>query len=183
MRLLIAACCLLALSASRAEAYGDGSWYSRGGGGVVYRFHDRAQVHRHHAHDRVHALDRGVALANGFPAPLLTKVREIVKDCRGFHVVSGYRPGARIAGSGRVSLHALHRAIDIAGPNYHCAYARLRGWPGGVSIDAWRMHHIHLSWAPGSHEWHARFNHGGGTRVASRYRHRVVVMWRPSYTH
>jgi hypothetical protein len=174
MRIVAAA--VLALAALLSSTGGAGAYWYRGGG-VVEHVDNQRQLHRHHLHDRV-----DVRLA-GLPAPLVAKVHEIVDHCRGFHVVSGYRPGARIAGSGRVSLHALHRAIDIAGPNYHCAYARLRGWPGGVSIDAWRMHHIHLSWAPGSHEWHARFNHGGGTRVASRYRHRVVVMWRPSYTH
>jgi hypothetical protein len=173
MRIVAAA--VLALAALLSSTGGAGAYWYRGGGGVVEHVDNQRQLHRHHLHDRV-----DVRLA-GLPAPLVAKVHEIIDHCRGFHVVSAYRPGARIAGSGRISLHALHRAADIAGPHYACAYARLHGWPGGVSIDAYRMHHIHLSWAPHSREWHARFRHGGGTRYAARYRHPVVILWHREY--
>jgi hypothetical protein len=108
---------------------------------------------------------------SGLPEPLVRKVEEIKQHCPGFHVVSAYRPGARVAGSGRLSLHAVHKAVDIAGPHPQCAYARLHGWPGGVSIDYARVHHIHMSWSPHGHEWHARFAHWHGQRFAVRHRH------------
>jgi hypothetical protein len=117
----------------------------------------------------------------GLPQPLVLKVREIEDRCPGFHVISAFRPGARIAGSGRPSLHASHKAADIAGPNYACAYNRLHGWPGGVSIDAARMRHIHMSWSPHGREWHARFNHWHGQRYARRSHTRRLAMnhrWR-----
>ena len=105
------------------------------------------------------------------PGELAAKVAEIAGACPGFHVISGCRPGARVAGTRIVSLHASCRAADIAGPNYGCAYAHLQGWPGGVSTDPERVAHIHLSWAPGSREQGARFRHGGG---GGRYVHRYA---------
>jgi hypothetical protein len=136
-------------------------------------FHDRKIHLPHgvvkHARGELHAV-RGlkrywsarklhdVSLA-GLPGPLIAKVYEIEHGCPGFHVISAFRPGARVRGSGRISLHALHKAADIAGPNYPCAYAHLRDYPGGASIDPYVVHHIHLSWDPGGREWHARFAH------------------------
>jgi hypothetical protein len=103
----------------------------------------------------------GASLA-GLPGELIAKIEEIAGACPGFRAISTFRPGARVAGTNIPSLHGFHKAADIAGPNYACAYAHLQGWPGGVSTDAARMAHIHLSWAPGSREFGARFVHGGG---------------------
>lgn len=102
----------------------------------------------------------------GFPAPLVRKVEEIIAAC-GSRVVSAFRPGARVRGSGRPSLHAIKRAVDIVGAP-KCAYAKLRTWPGGVSTDYGRVHHIHVSYSPQGREWHARFQHwySGKTRHA-----------------
>lgn len=57
-------------------------------------------------------------------------------------VISGYRPGARIAGTRRVSLHAKRRAIDVRGCRSACIRAaRARGF--GIGI--YRGRHVHLS--------------------------------------
>lgn len=97
----------------------------------------------------------------GFPAPLVAKVEEIVSAC-GSRIASAHRPGARVAGSGRQSLHAIKRAVDVSG-NPKCIYAHLRGrWPGGYSTDYWSApggRHVHISYSPRGREWGARFVH------------------------
>jgi hypothetical protein len=106
------------------------------------------------------AIGRATASLAGLPGPLVDKVEELASAC-GMRPISTFRPGARIAGTNVRSLHGFHKAADIAGGNYGCAYARLASWPGGVSTDPEVVHHIHLSWDPGSREWGARFRHGG----------------------
>lgn len=106
------------------------------------------------------------------PAPLNVKVAEIINDC-GSHIASGFRPGARVRGSGALSNHALHRAYDLKG-NPACIYSKLHGWPGGYSTDyhsAPGGSHVHISYNP-SKEWGLRFVHNGG-RYARRHRGRV----------
>lgn len=107
---------------------------------------------------------------SGFPAPIVAKVREIESAC-GARVISAYRPGARVRGSGRMSLHASRRAVDMAG-NPSCIYSRLRSWPGGVSSDYGRVRHVHFSYSPNGQEWGARFAHGGGRKYR---RHRYAT--------
>lgn len=103
----------------------------------------------------------------GVVGPLAAKAREIASAC-GSRIISAIR-FTRIAGTGgRLSLHASGRAVDIAG-NPACIYSHLRGWPGGVSVDYGRVKHVHVSYAPGGHEWGLRFNHyRGGKRRARR---------------
>jgi hypothetical protein len=133
---------------------------------------------RTHRHARRHAKSRADRTASGLPGPLVAKVLELDRAC-GMRVISTFRPGALVAGTRRVSLHALHEAADIAGGDYACAYARLARWPGGVSTDAAAVHHIHLSWEPGGREWRARFVHhhaGAWARATPRItRHRVSI--------
>lgn len=119
-------------------------------------------------------LSRGPSVSTfGLPGPLVAKIRQIQSACPGFRVISAFRPGARIAGANHRSLHAVHRAADISGPDYRCAYRQLRGWAGGVSTDAWRMAHIHMSWNPGGQEWGSRFAHYRGAG-----RHYTSKSWR-----
>jgi hypothetical protein len=131
-------------------------------------WHGRSSAARHHAHS--------ISLA-GQPGPLIAKVQEIVRAC-GSRVISGDRPGARVAGSGRISNHARNTADDVAG-NAHCIYAHLHGWPGGYSIDYARVGHVHISFDR-SHEWGARFVHGGGT---ARYARRHIGRYYASVRH
>ena len=105
---------------------------------------------------------RGSVSIAGLPGPLVHAINQVQAACPGFRVISAFRPNARIAGTGRRSLHADNKAADIAGPNYPCAYRVLAGFPGGVSTDAYRMSHIHLSYDSGGREWGSRFAHGSG---------------------
>jgi hypothetical protein len=114
----------------------------------------------------------GVATA-ALPTPLQDALRRVAAACAGFRVTSACRPGAIVAGTNRTSLHASCRAADFHVANYACAYAVLRGFPGGVSMDAHRVAHIHVSYAPGSGEWGARFNHGAA-QYARRGKHRYA---------
>jgi hypothetical protein len=74
---------------------------------------------------------------------LAAKASEIVAGCAS-SVISGFRRGAHIAGSGHASLHASGRAVDIRG-NPRCIYAQLQGWPGGYSVDYGSVQHVHIS--------------------------------------
>ena len=127
-----------------------------------------------HAHIRKRVPAVAAASRGGLPSELAAKVDEIASACPGFKAISTCRPGAKIAGTNHTSLHASCRAADIAGGSWSCAYSHLASWPGGVSTDAERMQHIHISYAPGGQEWGARFRHGGGS---VRYAHRHHVRY------
>jgi hypothetical protein len=116
---------------------------------------------------------RGSVSLSGVVAPLAAKAREIVSAC-GSKVISAVRH-TRVRGSGRLSLHASGRAVDLSG-NPACIYAHLKGWPGGVSTDYHGVRcgrslcpHVHVSYSPGGAEWGKRFAHYG-TRKNKRYR-------------
>jgi hypothetical protein len=94
----------------------------------------------------------GLGSVNG---TLAAKASEIVASC-GSTVISGFRSGARIAGSGHASLHASGRAVDIRG-NPGCIYSHLQGWPGGHSVDYGSVQHVHISL--GGFEDGIRFSH------------------------
>lgn len=109
---------------------------------------------------------------SGVVAPLAAKAREIVSAC-GSKVISGVRH-TRVRGSGRISLHASGRAVDLQG-NPSCIYAHLKNWPGGVSVDyhsvrcgRTRCPHVHVSYSPNGREWGVRFTHYGSKRKARR---------------
>ena len=99
-------------------------------------------------------------------------VRKVASACSGTKVISVCRPGARVRGTGRTSLHASCRAIDFQVASPSCAWGVLNKkgdrFPGGMSNDYARVKHFHVSWAKGSGEWSARFAHGGGKRYAKR---------------
>ncbi len=109
---------------------------------------------------------------DGLPYQLTAKIQELESVC-GSRVISAYRPGARVRGSGRLSLHGFHEAADLAG-NPGCIYAHLQGWPGGYSTDYGRVRHVHISYSPSSgREMGARFAHYSGHRHHHvRYAHR-----------
>lgn len=93
---------------------------------------------------------------------LLAKANEIVSEC-GSKIVSGYRPGARVAGTRRMSLHASGHAVDMQG-NPACIYRVLNGWPGGYSTDYRAVNHVHISLF--GREDGRRFTHHIGRRHA-----------------
>lgn len=98
------------------------------------------------------------------PAALLEALARVRAACGQAEVISGHRPGARIAGSGRRSYHASCRAVDFNAPRA-CALEALAGWSGGLGVYSGSMRHIHLDTGP-----RVRFARGGGgaggTRMA-----------------
>lgn len=118
----------------------------------------------------------GVSLA-GVPSDLIGWLDKVRNDCTGFKAISACRPGARVRGSGRLSLHASCRAVDFQVASPSCAWAVLNPktgprFPGGLSNDYYRVAHFHVSWAKGSGEWGSRFAHYGGRSYARRYKAR-----------
>jgi hypothetical protein len=131
-----------------------------------------------HAHASRHG---GLSVAD-LTSGLQGKVSEIISAC-GARLISGYRPGARVAGSGHASLHSTYpaRAADLSG-NPGCIYAHLHGWQGGYSTDYGSVRHVHISYSPpgsgylAGREWHARFAHyGGGHHRYARRHHRFAM--------
>jgi hypothetical protein len=108
----------------------------------------------------------GVSLIGVVPQ-LAAKITDIVGTC-GSEVVSAVRH-TYIAGTHRISQHANGTAVDITG-NPSCIYSMLRGWPGGVSTDYSRVHHVHIS--IGGPEDGRRFVHGGHRQHYAHHRHR-----------
>lgn len=108
----------------------------------------------------------GSVSLSGVSTALVAKAHEIERAC-GSSVISGFRAHARVAGSGRPSLHASGHAIDIKG-NPSCIYARLQGWHGGYSTDYGAVQHVHFSL--GGREDGMRFVHHGSGRQHARHR-------------
>ena len=158
MRVLVSALVSIALIsffAQSAEARHRG--YS-GHAHHRHGYHHGYHHHRYHGHGRSRG---GGASLGAVYAPLAAKAREIVGACGG-QIVSGFRPHARVRGTGRVSEHASGHAVDISGSS-SCIYSHLRGWRGGYSVDPW-IGHVHVSL--GGREDGARFVHDSG-----RHRH------------
>ena len=113
----------------------------------------------------------------GVRPALAAKARDIQRAC-GSRVVSGVRR-TLVAGTRRLSLHASGRAVDLAG-NPRCIYARLRGWPGGVTTDYGRVLHVHVSWGGREHGRRFAHRHVGRERVAHRHVGRARAAHRPA---
>lgn len=99
--------------------------------------------------------------SSGLPASVRAALSDVRSSCSGFRVISMHRPGARVAGTGRVSLHAYGLAADFRVSNYGCAYGVLQRHNVGWSRDGGRCGHIHVSDGSriGRHE-PAGFRHG-----------------------
>lgn len=99
----------------------------------------------------------------GFPVPLQKMVATLQSEC-GARITSAYRPGARVAGSGRPSLHSVKKAVDLQARNSSCLYATLKRarYAGGYSTDYRAVNHLHMSW--GGREHGRRFAHYSGSR-------------------
>ncbi|MBK5959633.1 hypothetical protein CCR97_15675 [Rhodoplanes elegans] len=108
----------------------------------------------------------------GLVAPLAEKVAAISATC-GARVISAVRH-TRVAGTGRLSLHASGHAVDMRG-NPGCIYGMLQGWSGGYTTDYGRVHHVHISW--GGSEHGLRFAHGGGRGHHAHYRQARRAHW------
>lgn len=93
------------------------------------------------------------------PDQLKAALAKVQAACPGFNVISANRPGSRVRGSGRTSLHASCQAADITVSKWSCASRVLKDFPGGMSTDPERVGHIHVSMARGSREYGSRFAH------------------------
>ena len=128
------------------------------------------------------------------PAPLKAALAKVQAACEGFEVTSAARPGARVAGSGRTSLHSSCSAADFKVRVWACAFRVLASirWRGSLSTDPTTVRcggahcpHIHVGWKPGSGEHGRRFVHNSTrtmyaakrkkTHYARHYRARVQV--------
>lgn len=101
------------------------------------------------------------------PASVQQKLAEIKQQFGPVKIVSWFRRGARIAGSGRRSYHASCRAVDFHPPPGK--YNEVAAWlkkthAGGVGTYSCGLHHIHLDNGPRVH-FHKC---GGGSHHASR---------------
>ena len=96
----------------------------------------------------------GPAAAGCIPSDLQHTLNKIEKTFGSIQVVSTDRPGARIAGSGRMSYHASCRAVDFNPPagKYGAVVAWLHAnHSGGVGTYGCGMHHIHIDNGPSVH--------------------------------
>jgi Peptidase M15 len=99
------------------------------------------------------------------PGVLKQRLSQIRQKFGPVRVISTFRRGARIAGSGRRSMHASCRAVDFKPPRGK--YGQVVAWlkrnhGGGVGTYSCAMHHIHID---------------NGARV--RYHHCVTASGRP----
>ena len=155
----LAVLCLLAVIAAAAEARRAERHSSDAPATVAGTMVDDRYLHLREP--EAHATARAWTGRDGSPLsgivpPLAAKAREIVAAC-GARVVSAIRHST-VKGTRLISLHASGRAVDISG-NPRCIYRALAGWPGGYSTDYARVRHVHVSYAPRSREWGARFAH------------------------
>lgn len=112
---------------------------------------------------------RGVP-TNRLPVALKNVLQQVQSACNS-KVISACRPGARVRGSGRPSLHASCQAADVTMPNYGCAYQILARTPCGYSTDPGRVHHVHISCSPGTREYGHKFAHWSPHRHVRYARH------------
>lgn len=109
--------------------------------------------------------DRGgvIGMPSCTPADLRSIMHRLSRNVGTLRVISGHRPGARIAGTRKPSYHASCRALDFHPPagTYSRAVSFLRSnWDGGIGTYSGRLHHIHIDNGPS-----VKFHHSTG-RVA-----------------
>jgi hypothetical protein len=101
---------------------------------------------------------KGASTSGGcLPAAIKARLNEIRSKFGPITIVSTFRRGARIAGSGRASLHASCRAVDFHPPKgkYSAVLAYLqRTHSGGLGTYGCGMHHLHIDNGP-----KVRFHH------------------------
>ncbi len=85
------------------------------------------------------------------PGTLKSRLSQIRSKFGSVRIISTFRKGARIAGTGRPSLHASCRAVDFHPPRGK--YRQVAAWlkknhGGGVGTYSCGMRHIHLDNGP-----------------------------------
>jgi hypothetical protein len=110
------------------------------------------------------------------PAHLVSALKQVEAACGAAKIVSAHRPGARIAGTGRVSQHSFcngtNGAIDAVFSNRACALSALRKTNYTI-ITYGKSAHIHIGtdgWRNGVNTNVARRNTPARVRMASQQR-------------
>ena len=110
------------------------------------------------------------------PAHLVSALKQVEAQCGSAKIVSAHRPGARIAGTGRVSQHSFcngtNGAIDAVFSNRACALGALRKTNYTI-ITYGKSAHIHIGtdgWRNGANTNVARRTTNSRVRVASQQR-------------
>jgi len=106
---------------------------------------------------------RWTSSTNCLPSSLKRQVNKLESQFGRIRIISTFRRGARIAGSGRRSRHADCRAIDFkAAKGQHSKVVRwLRAnHRGGLGTYSCAMHHIHIDNGPRL-RWHHCVNKAG----------------------
>jgi hypothetical protein len=119
------------------------------------------------AHARVKPAYKPSSTRMCMPTELKRTLNEIEDRFGAVQVVSGHRPGAKIAGSGRRSKHADCQAVDFNPPRGK--YQEVAAWlkanhSGGVGTYGCGMGHIHID-VGGNARWHKC---GHGSKSAKR---------------
>jgi uncharacterized protein YcbK (DUF882 family) len=102
------------------------------------------------------------ASASCLPSTVKDRLTEIERRFGKVTIISAFRKGARIAGSGSPSLHASCRAVDFkVARNQSAAAAWLKAnHAGGVGTYTCAMHHIHIDDGRRA-RWHQCVNKSG----------------------
>lgn len=162
---------LLALDATSAVAnpyYGyDGQHYGQVKAAPDY---GRPQSKAQHQATR-----RGGGNRRGLTPAMLALLDRIESKFGPVNVISGYRPGARIATTGRISRHASGNAVDIDAGSRKGAIVKwlIANHHNGGTMTYADMSHIHVDIGP--HFVSLGAYSGHGRRVAgARYRYRAA---------
>ncbi len=85
------------------------------------------------------------ASTNCLPSSLKSRLSQLSAKFGGLKVISTYRKGARIRGTGRRSKHASCKAVDFKINNKWAAYRWLaKNHNGGVGVYSGKCSHIHI---------------------------------------
>lgn len=111
---------------------------------------------------------RGTGQRKGLTSAALALLERIETQFGPVHVISGYRAGARIAGTGRVSRHASGNAIDFDAGGRKSAIVKwlIANHKSGGTMTYANMGHIHVDIGP----HFVSLNSGGGGGSYSRRR-------------
>lgn len=90
------------------------------------------------------------------PSSLKAKLSEVRRKFGRVTVISAYRKGARIRGTGKRSKHASCQAVDFKVKNKWAAYRWLKSHhKGGVGVYSGPCGHIHID-VGGKARWHSQ---------------------------
>ncbi len=147
---------LLATSAQAKPYFGyDGRHFGEFAASPNYNRPDEAK--------KAHLARHGGGSRKGLTPAVLALLDRIETTFGPVNVISGYRPGARIAGSGRVSRHASGNAIDFEAGSRKGAIVKwlIANHHSGGTMTYSDMSHIHADIGPHFVSLGAN-SHGGG---------------------